>query len=69
MPIGGRATLKMLRRKSKTQFVKQERTRQKCNCAFELFKAHCAATTISAKNASFHQKVFKRKECSCNFLK
>ncbi len=24
----------------------------KCNCAFELFKAHCAAT-INAKNASF----------------
>ncbi len=27
----------------------------KGNCAFELFKAHCAAT-INAKNASFHKK-------------
>jgi hypothetical protein len=27
-----------------------------CNCAFELFKAHCIAK-INAKNASFHQKI------------
>ncbi len=31
------------------------------NCAFELFKAHCAAT-IDAKNASFHKKCLKRQK-------
>jgi hypothetical protein len=30
----------------------------KCNCAHELFKAHCAAT-INPKNTSFHKKNFK----------
>jgi hypothetical protein len=50
----GRATLKMLCCKSKTQFVKQERDTQKRNPAFELFKAHCAAK-INAKNVSFHK--------------
>jgi hypothetical protein len=51
--ISGRATLKILRRKSKTQFIKQERNRKTQSRAFEVFKAHCAAT-INAKNASFH---------------
>jgi hypothetical protein len=63
--IGGRATLKMLRHKSKTQFRAQYTER---NCAFELFKAHCAKT-INAKNASFPKKIFQRKECKRNFLK
>jgi hypothetical protein len=63
MRRGGRATLKMLRRKSKTQFVKQDHNTQKRNCAFELFKAHFAAT-INAKNAIFVKKFLK-----CNFLK
>jgi hypothetical protein len=40
----------------------------KGNCAFELFKAHCA-TTINAKNASFHKKILKRKERNRNFIK
>ncbi len=31
------------------------------NCAFELFKAHCAAT-IDAKNASFHKNCLKRQK-------
>jgi hypothetical protein len=59
MGIVGRTTLKMLHRKSKTQFVKQERKTQnaKRNCTFELFTAHCAAT-INAKNASFHTHKF-----------
>jgi hypothetical protein len=30
----------------------------KRNCAFKVFKAHCAAT-INAKNASFHKKFLK----------
>jgi hypothetical protein len=43
--IVGRATLKMLRRKIKTQFVKQEHNTQNA-IAFELFKAHCAAKIL-----------------------
>jgi hypothetical protein len=57
----------MLHRKSKTQVVKQERNMQTRNCAFELFKSHCAAT-INAKNASFRKKFFKRKERNYNLL-
>jgi hypothetical protein len=52
--IVGRATLKMLRRKSKTRFVKQERNTQNA-LALLLCKAHCT-TTINAKNARFPQK-------------
>jgi hypothetical protein len=40
----------------------------KCNCAFEQFKAHCTAT-INAKNASFHKKIFKRKDRNRNSIK
>jgi hypothetical protein len=40
--------------KTRAQYAKD-------NCAFELFKAHCAAT-INAKNASFHKKILKCKE-------
>jgi hypothetical protein len=60
----------MLRRKSKTQFVKQERNTQyaKLNYAFEKFKAYCGAT-INAKNASFHKKILKHKERNRNFIK
>jgi hypothetical protein len=39
----------------------------KCNYAFELFKAHCAAT-INAKNASFLTNILKCKERNCNFI-
>jgi hypothetical protein len=35
--------------KTRPQYAKR-------NCAFELFKAHCAAT-INAMNASFHNKI------------
>jgi hypothetical protein len=48
-------------RKTRAQYPKR-------NCAFELFKAHCAAT-IKAKNASFHKNFFKRKEHNRNFIK
>jgi hypothetical protein len=37
--------------KTRAQYTKR-------NCAFELFKAHCAAT-INAMNASFHKKKIK----------
>jgi hypothetical protein len=46
--------------KTRVQYAKR-------NCAFELFKAHCAAT-INAKNASFHEKILKRKKCNGNFI-
>jgi hypothetical protein len=46
--------------KTRAQYAKR-------NFAFELFKAHCAAT-INAKNASFHKKFFKRKEHNRNFF-
>ncbi len=53
----GRATLKMLRRKSKAQFLNQERTIAKRNCAFKQFEMNCAAT-INVQNASFYQNLF-----------
>jgi hypothetical protein len=54
--IAGRATLKMLRRKSKTQFVKQECNTQNVIALLNYLKRICAAT-INAKNASFHQNI------------
>jgi hypothetical protein len=49
----------MLRYKSKTRFVNQEPNTQNAIArSFKLFKAHCA-TTIIAKNASFHKNIFK----------
>jgi hypothetical protein len=59
-----RTTLKMLRRKSKTQFLKQEHYMQK---AIALLN-YCA-TTINAKNASFHKIFLKSKERNHNFIK
>jgi hypothetical protein len=55
LSIGGRATLKMLPCKSKTQFLKQERNTQNAIALLKLFKAHCAAK-INAKNARFRPK-------------
>jgi hypothetical protein len=49
--------------KRKAQNAKRKMQNAKRNCAFEILKAHCAAT-INAKNASFHKQVLKR-----NFLK
>jgi hypothetical protein len=46
-------------RKTRAQYAKR-------NCAFELFKAHCAAT-IYAKSTSFQQKIIKRKERNAIF--
>jgi hypothetical protein len=46
--------------KTRVQYAKR-------NCAIEQYKAHCA-TTINAKNASFHEKILKRKKRSCNFI-
>ncbi len=45
--------------KTRAQYTKR-------NCAFELFKVHCAATT-NAKNASFHKKILKCKIRKGNF--
>jgi hypothetical protein len=49
-------------------FFKTRAQYAKRNCAFELFKAHCAAT-INAKNASFTKKILKCKEHNRNFIK
>jgi hypothetical protein len=46
--------------KTRAQYAKR-------NCAFELFKAHCAAT-INAKNASFHEKILKHKNATATLL-
>jgi hypothetical protein len=46
--------------KTRAQYAKR-------NCAFELFKAHCAAT-MNAKNASFHEKILKRKNATATLL-
>jgi hypothetical protein len=64
--IVGRATIKMLRRKSKIQFVKQERNTQNAIALLNYLKRNA---TINAKNASFHKKVFKHKERNRNFIK
>jgi hypothetical protein len=57
----------MLHRKSKKQFLKQDPQYAKRNRAFELFKAHCAAT-INAKNASFHKKILSTKNATASLL-
>jgi hypothetical protein len=60
-------TMKMLRRKNKTQFENRECNMQKRNCSFKLFKVHCA-TTVNAKNAGFHkQHFFSTKNTSVTF--
>jgi hypothetical protein len=56
---GGRITLKMLRRKSKTQFVNQERNTQH---AIERLNYLKRTAPINAKNESFPQKNFLRKK-------
>jgi hypothetical protein len=64
--IVARATIKMLRRKSKIQFVKQERNTQNVIALLNYRKRNA---TINAKNTSFHKKVFKHKERNRNFIK
>jgi hypothetical protein len=65
LSIVGHATLKMLRRKSKMQFLKQERNTQN---AIELFIVHCTAK-INAKNEGSHKKIIKRKERNRSSIK
>jgi hypothetical protein len=52
--IVGRATLKMLRRKSKTQLVKQERNTQNAITLWNYLK-RIAPHTINAQKASFRK--------------
>jgi hypothetical protein len=46
--------------KTRAQYAKR-------NCAFELFRAHRAAT-INANNASFHKKISKHKKRNRNYI-
>ncbi len=57
----------MLRRKSKTQFVKQERNTQNGIALFNYLKHICAAT-INANNESFHQNIWSTKNATASLL-
>jgi hypothetical protein len=60
---GGRATFKNVAPQKQNAICKLRAQYTKCNCAFKLFKAHCAAT-INAENAVFHKKVLKQAQDS-----
>ncbi len=61
---GGRVTLKMLRRKSKTQFVKQERNVQNAIALMNYLK-HIAPQQLMLRMQVFTKKIFFKP----NFLK
>jgi hypothetical protein len=67
IPIGGLVTLKMLRRKSKTQFVKQECNTQNAIVLLNYFKL------IAPQQLMLRMQVFiknlKQKDCNRNFIK
>jgi hypothetical protein len=56
---GGRATFKNVALQKQNAICKLRGQFTKRNCAFKLFKAHCAAT-INAENAGFHKKILKQ---------
>jgi hypothetical protein len=60
--------LKNVAPQKQNAFCKTRAQYAKHNCAFEPFKAHCAAT-INAKSASFYKKILKRKERNRNIIK
>jgi hypothetical protein len=55
--IGGRATLKMLRRKSKTQFVKQERNSQNTMARLNYLK-HIAPQQLMLRRTKVFTTIF-----------
>jgi hypothetical protein len=61
--IVGRATLKNVAPRKQNAICKTRAQYAKRNCAFELLKAHCAAT-INAKPESFHKNNLKHKEAT-----
>jgi hypothetical protein len=65
--IGGRATLKILRCKSKMQFVKQEHNTQNPIALLNYLKR--IAPQQLMLNASFHTKIIERNERNRNFMK
>jgi hypothetical protein len=56
---GGLATFKNIAPQKQNAICKLRAQYTKRNCAFKLFKAHCAAT-INAENAGFHKKILKQ---------
>jgi hypothetical protein len=63
---GGRATLKMLRRKSKTQFVKQERNTQNAIALLNYLK-HMAPQQLMLRMQVFTKKILSTKNASATF--
>jgi hypothetical protein len=57
----------MLRRKSKMQFVKQERNTQNAFVLLNYLNALCRNNYC--KERKFSQKILKHKECNRNFIK
>jgi hypothetical protein len=66
--IVGRTTLKMLRRKSKTQFVKQERNTQKAIALLNYLKP-IVPQQLMLRMQVYTKKILKRKEHNRNFIK
>jgi hypothetical protein len=60
---GGHATFQNVALQKQNAICKLREQYTKRNCAFKLFKAHCAAT-INAENAGFHKKVLKQAQYS-----
>jgi hypothetical protein len=65
--IVGRATLKKLRRKSKTQFVKQECNTQNAIALLNYLK-HIAPQQLLLRTQVFTQKSLSRKNATATFL-
>jgi hypothetical protein len=63
-----RATLKMLRRKSKTEFVHQERNKQNSTALLNYLQ-RIAPQQLMLRTQVFTKIFFKRKERKRNFLK
>jgi hypothetical protein len=57
----------MLRRKSKTQFVKQERKTQNAIALLNYLKSIAPQQLRNAKNANFHKKDFKALKMQMQF--
>jgi hypothetical protein len=68
LTIGERATLKMLDRKGKMQFVKQEHNTQNTNALLNYLKC-IAPQQLYVRTQVFTKKNLKRKECNRNFIK
>jgi hypothetical protein len=68
LAIGGRATFKMLHRKSKTQFVKQERNMQNA-IALLIYLKRIAPQQLMLRMQVFTQQILNLTERKHNFIK